>query len=29
MRGAGEPVFENDFVGKDMRKELREGPCAK
>ena len=25
MRGAGEPVFERDFAGKDMMKEIREG----
>jgi len=29
MRGAGEPVFEHDFTGKDMMEEIREGPCAK
>jgi hypothetical protein len=29
MRGAGEPVFEHDFVDKDMVKEISEGPYAK
>ena len=29
MRGAGEPVFEHDFTGKDMMEEIREGPYAK
>lgn len=29
MRGAGEPVFEHDFVGKDMVKEINERPCRK
>ena len=29
MRGAGEPVFEHDFVDKDMVKEISEGPYGK
>jgi len=29
IRGAGEPVFEHDFTGSDMVKEIREGPYAK
>ena len=28
MRGGGEPLFEHDFAGKDILKEIREGPCA-
>jgi hypothetical protein len=29
MRGAGEPVFEHDFLtGTDMLKDVREGPMA-
>ena len=28
MRGAGEPIFEHDFTGADMMKEVREGPYA-
>lgn len=29
MRGAGEPVFEHDFTGTDMVKEISEGPRGK
>jgi len=29
MKGAGEPLFEHDFSGKDIVQEIREGPCAK
>ena len=29
MKGTGEPVFEHDFVDKDMVKEISEGPYAK
>ncbi|KAF8424373.1 hypothetical protein EV426DRAFT_574034 [Tirmania nivea] len=29
MRGAGEPILEHDFAGKDMIKEIRDGPCGK
>lgn len=29
MRRAGEPVFEHDFVGKDMVREISSGPYGK
>ena len=29
MRGAGEPVFEHDFTGTDMVKEISSGPYGK
>jgi hypothetical protein len=29
MKGAGEPLFEHEFSGKDIVQEIREGPCAK
>ena len=29
MKGAGEPVFEHDFIGTDMVKEISSGPYGK
>lgn len=29
MRGAGEPIFEHNFMGKDMVQEISSGPYGK